>query len=113
MPWSPKSITAAARESVARSICRARSACTCSTISAVARSFEFEALLAHECTEIGTLRNRILPGLVFRPPVILTLPELLDLALGFVRLYGVAPPVIGRDLFPEAGFVVAVMVNRD
>src|SRR5262245_1090830 len=85
----------------------------CWTNCAGARSIELEALGAHECTEIGTLRHRILPRLVFRPAVLGALPELFRITLGLVGLHRLAPPVVGGDLLVQSVLVVAVAMDRD
>src|ERR687898_2459891 len=108
MPWWPRSTTAAAQAT-----CRARCAFSCSTSSGNERSVEFEAFGAHECAEIGPVRHRILPDLVFRPAVVRILAEFVDVALVGIGLYGAAALVVGRDLFLEPGLVVAVVMDGD
>src|SRR5882757_9709964 len=93
-----------------RAICRVRSDCTCSTTCASARSVEFETLGAHECTEIGAFGHRILPGFVLRPAVVGALAEPVGVALTFIGLHGLAPPIVGGDLFLEPRIVVAVVM---
>src|SRR5262245_14740533 len=92
---------------------RAPCASTSSTPCASARSVELEAFGAHESTEIGTLRYRILPGLVLRPAVVGAFTEPLGVALRLVGLNHFATPIVGSDLLLETALIIAVAMNRD
>src|SRR5438552_11049520 len=107
--WSPKLTMPGPHPG----ICRARSGFTCWRPCASARSVESKTFGAHECAEIGAFRHRILPGLVLRPAVVGARAELVGVALALVGLHRLAPAVVGRDLLPQAAFVVAVAMDRD
>src|SRR4026207_178484 len=97
----------------APAISRARCVFSCSTSTKTNRSVDFETFATHECAEIGAVRHRILPDLVFRPAAFRVLAVLVDVALLGVGLHGAAALVVGRDLLFQALLVVAVVMDRD